>query len=156
MKIRRLVIFFFAIGSEWLCYSHAQVYSTSTYHQPAAQNSTNYYGSAYDGTYTPLYGESAPKIASPFISTAAFNNQYTISVSALNMAEVGLAQEPSYNPGIFRAPPGIGADEEPDVPKPGVVTPVGDGIWVLLACIAALAALRTRQARRTKKSGEVK
>ncbi|MGN0235801.1 MAG: hypothetical protein ACI4BD_05780 [Paludibacteraceae bacterium] len=149
--MRRLVIFFFAIiSSEWLCYSHAQVYSTSMYHQPAAQNSTDYYGGVYDGTYTPLYGESAPKIANPFISTAAFNNQYTISVSALNMAEVGLAQEPSYNPGIFRAPPSITKDEEPDVPQPGVVSPVGDGIWVLLACVAALAAFRTRQTRRAK------
>ena len=90
-----------------------------------------------------------------FSSTAVMsNNTYTIMFSAQNMS-AGVAQEPAYISPIYKAPTGPGGVIKPGNDPGDInidITPVGDGMWVLLCCVAMLMALRAWQLRRTKKA----
>lgn len=137
-----------------LC-AKAQVYQTAQ--QVSATGTTNPYTSIYPSSpisTTPTndyVGAVNPYANTKFSSTAVTPSSYTISVSALDISSVGEAQDPSRSPGIMKAPPGAG-----DVIKDpiGDVTggvPVGEGIWLLLACAAMFVAFRTWQLRQQKK-----
>ena len=154
MKVHSLhILVFLLLGGFWGA-AGAQVYQTA---QPVA--TANAY-TPYTGTYSPTpintstadyIGAVNPYANTKFSSTAVTPSSYTISVSALDMASVGEAQDPSRSPGIMKAPPGAG-----DVIKDpiGDVTggvPVGDGTWLLLACAAMFVAFRTWQLRQQKK-----
>ena len=154
MKVHSLhILVFLLLGGFWGA-AGAQVYQTA---QPVA--TANAY-TPYTGTYSPTpintstadyIGAVNPYANTKFVSTSATPSSYTIAVSALDMASVGEAQDPSRSPGIMKAPPGAG-----DVIKDpiGDVTggvPVGDGIWLLLACAAMFVAFRTWQLRQQKK-----
>ena len=157
MKVHSLhILVFLLLGGFWGA-AGAQVYQTA---QPVA--TANAY-TPYTGTYSPTpintstadyIGAVNPYANTKFVSTSATPSSYTIAVSALDMASVGEAQAPSYAPGIMKAPPKPGdviGDGDSLGDQTGGV-PVGDGIWVLLFCIAMLTALRTWQLRRTKKA----
>ena len=154
MKVHSLhILVFLLLGGFWGA-AGAQVYQTA---QPVA--TANAY-TPYTGTYSPTpintstadyIGAVNPYANTKFVSTSATPSSYTIAVSALDMASVGEAQDPSRSPGIMKAPPGAG-----DVIKDpiGDVTggvPVGDGTWLLLACAAMFVAFRTWQLRQQKK-----
>ena len=154
MKVHSLhILVFLLLGGFWGA-AGAQVYQTA---QPVA--TANAY-TPYTGTYSPTpintstadyIGAVNPYANTKFSSTAVTPSSYTISVSALDMASVGEAQDPSRSPGIMKAPPGPGnvvTDSMGDV-SGGV--PVGDGIWLLLACAAMFVAFRTWQLRQQKK-----
>ena len=158
MKVHSLhILVFLLLGGFWGA-AGAQVYQTA---QPVA--TANAY-TPYTGTYSPTpintstadyIGAVNPYANTKFVSTSSTPSSYTIAVSALDMASVGEAQDPSRSPGIMKAPPQpgevIGSDDGMG-DQTGSITPVGDGIWVLLFCIAMLTALRTWQLRRTKKA----
>ena len=157
MKVRSLRILVFLLLSGGAISAGAQVYQTA---QPVA--ATQAY-TPYTGTYSPTpistttadyTGAVNPYANTKFVSTSVTPSSYTISVSALDMASVGEAQAPSYTPGIMKAPPSpgdvIGSGDELGDQTGGV--PVGDGMWVLLCCVAMLMALRAWQLRRTKKA----
>lgn len=158
MKVHSLHILVFLLLDGFWGAAGAQVYQTAQLVATA-----NAY-TPYTGTYSPTpintstadyIGAVNPYANTKFVSTSATPNSYTISVSALDIASVGEAQAPSYTPGIMKAPPTpgdvIGSDDGMG-DQTGSITPVGDGIWVLLFCIAMLTALRTWQLRRTKKA----
>ena len=137
-----------------LC-AQAQVYQTAQ--QVSAIGTNNTYTGIYPSSSistTPMndyVGAVNPYANTKFSSTAVTPSSYTISVSALDMASVGEAQDPSRSPGIMKAPPGPGnvvTDSMGDV-SGGV--PVGDGTWLLLACATMLFALRAWRTLRMKK-----
>ena len=154
MKVHSLhILVFLLLGGFWGA-AGAQVYQTA---QPVA--TANAY-TPYTGTYSPTpintstadyIGAVNPYANTKFSSTAVTPSSYTISVSALDMASVGEAQDPSRSPGIMKAPTGAGeviTDSMGDV-SGGV--PVGDGTWLLLACATMLFALRAWRTLRMKK-----
>lgn len=157
MKVRLLRILVFLLLGGGAVSAGAQVYQTA---QPAA--TTNAY-TPYTGTYSPTpistttadyTGAVNPYANTKFVSTSVTPSSYTISVSALDMASVGEAQAPSYSSGIMKSPPKpgeiIGEGDSLGDQTGGV--PVGDGMWVLLCCVAMLMALRAWQLRRTKRA----
>ena len=157
MKVHSLhILVFLLLGGFWGA-AGAQVYQTA---QPVA--TANAY-TPYTGTYSPTpintstadyIGAVNPYANTKFVSTSATPSSYTIAVSALDMASVGEAQAPSYAPGIMKAPPKPGdviGDGDSLGDQTGGV-PVGDGMWVLLCCVAMLMALRAWQLRRTKRA----
>ena len=137
-----------------LC-AQAQVYQTAQQVSAIGTNNTYtgiYPSSPINTTPTNDYvGAVNPYANTKFSSTAVTPSSYTISVSALDMASVGEAQDPSRSPGIMKAPPGadeVITDSMGDV-SGGV--PVGDGTWLLLACATMLFALRAWRTLRMKK-----
>ena len=157
MKIRIIIITLLLCGG--LLSAQAQLYQTSgtANYTPAVSE-----GNAYNTrSVYPAVSSSMPAIETPysdprFSSTAVMNNNtYTIMFSAQSMS-AGVAQEPAYISPIYKAPPSkdgpgwIGGED-----KPGDIvidiTPVGDGTWVLLLCLALCLSLRAYQVHRTKR-----
>ena len=139
---------------------HAQLYQTSetANYMPAVSE-----GNAYDNrSVYPAVSSSMPAIETPysdprFSSTAVMNNNtYTIMFSAQSMS-AGVAQEPAYISPIYKAPPSKGGPGGWIDPGKGPgdisidITPVGDGTWVLLLCLALCLSLRAYQVHRTKR-----
>ena len=157
MKIRIIIITLLLCGG--LLSAQAQLYQTSgtANYTPAVSE-----GNAYNTrSVYPAVSSSMPAIETPysdprFSSTAVMNdNTYTIMFSAQSMS-AGVAQEPAYISPIYKAPskgggPGwIGGDDNPgDIVID--ITPVGDGTWVLLLCLALCLSLRAYQVHRTKR-----
>lgn len=90
-----------------------------------------------------------------FSSGAIMKNTYTISVSAMDMASVGVAGEAPMSISSIQmassGPPGgwIEGNEEND--KPGLETeivPVGNGTGVLFLCVLAWALVRSLATRK--------
>lgn len=159
MKIRIVIIALLLCGG--LLSAQAQLYQTSetANYTPAVSE-----GNAYNNrSVYPAVSSSMPVIETPysdprFSSTAVMNNNtYTIMFSAQNMS-AGVAQEPAYISPIYKAPtgPGGGPGWIGGKDNPGDIvidiTPVGDGMWVLLCCVAMLMALRAWQLRHTKRA----
>ena len=158
MKIRIVIIALLLCGG--LSFVHAQLYQTS--------GTANYTPAVSDGTYNtqsmyPSVSSSMPAIETPysdprFSSTAVMNNNnsYTIMFSAQSMS-AGVAQEPAYISPIYKAPPSKGGPGGWIDPGKGPgdisidITPVGDGTWVLLLCLALCLSLRAYQVHRTKR-----
>ena len=137
-----------------LC-AKAQVYQTAQ--QVSAIGTNNPYTSIYPSSpisTTPTndyVGAVNPYANTKFSSTAVTPSSYTISVSALDMASVGEAQDPSRSPGIMKAPPGAGDVVKDPMGDVSGGVPVGDGTWLLLACAAMFVAFRTWQLRQQRK-----
>lgn len=158
MKVRSLRILVLLLLGGGAISAGAQVYQTA---QPVA--TTNAY-TPYTGTYSPTpistttanyTGAVNPYANTKFVSTSVTPCSYTISVSALDMASVGEAQAPSYTPGIMKAPPPSPGEIIGEGDSMGDITsgvPVGDGMWVLLCCVAMLMALRAWHLRHTKRA----
>ncbi|MGM9826483.1 MAG: hypothetical protein ACI3Z8_08635 [Paludibacteraceae bacterium] len=156
MKIRIVIIALLLCGG--LLSAQAQLYQTSgtANYTPAVSG-----GNAYNNrSVYPAVSSSMPAIETPysdprFSSTAVMNNNtYTIMFSAQSMS-AGVAQEPAYISPIYKAPTGPGGGIGPGNDPDDIVidiTPVGDGMWVLLCCIAMLTALRAWHLRRTKRA----
>lgn len=156
MKIRIVIIALLLCGG--LLSAQAQLYQTSgtANYMPAVSE-----GNAYNNrSVYPAVSSSMPAIETPyseprFSSTAVMNNNtYTIMFSAQNMS-AGVAQEPAYISPIYKAPTGPGGGIKPGNDPGDIVidiTPVGDGMWVLLCCVAMLMALRAWQLRHTKRA----
>ena len=154
MKVHSLhILVFLLLGGFWGA-AGAQVYQTA---QPVA--TANAY-TPYTGTYSPTpintstadyIGAVNPYANTKFSSTAVTPSSYTISVSALDMASVGEAQDPSRSPGIMKAPPGAGEVVKDPIGDVSGGVPVGDGTWLLLACATMLFALRAWLTLRMKK-----
>lgn len=157
MKIRIVIIALLLCGGGLS--AQAQLYQTSetANYMPAVSE-----GNAYNNrSVYPAVSSSMPAIETPysdprFSSTTVMNNNtYTIMFSAQSMS-AGVAQEPAYISPIYKAPPPpggqgwIGGED-----KPGDIvidiTPVGDGTWVLLLCLALCLSLRAYQIHRTKR-----
>ena len=137
-----------------LC-AQAQVYQTA---QPAsAVNAYTPYSGIYSstpittGSTADYVGAVNPYANTKFTSTAVTPSSYTITVSALDMASVGEAQDPSRSPGIMKAPPGAGDVVKDPMGDVSGGVPVGDGTWLLLACATMLFALRAWRTLRMKK-----
>ena len=137
-----------------LC-AQAQVYQTAQ--QVSAIGTNNTYTGIYPSSpisTTPTndyVGAVNPYANTKFSSTAVTPSSYTISVSALDMASVGEAQDPSRSPGIMKAPPGPGDVVKDPMGDVSGGVPVGDGTWLLLACATMLFALRAWRTLRMKK-----
>ena len=154
MKVHSLhILVFLLLGGFWGA-AGAQVYQTA---QPVA--TANAY-TPYTGTYSPTpintstadyIGAVNPYANTKFVSTSATPSSYTIAVSALDMASVGEAQAPSYAPGIMKAPPRPGDVVKDPIGDVSGGVPVGDGMWLLLACATMLFALRAWLTLRMKK-----
>ena len=154
MKVHSLhILVFLLLGGFWGA-AGAQVYQTA---QPVA--TANAY-TPYTGTYSPTpintstadyIGAVNPYANTKFSSTAVTPSSYTISVSALDMASVGEAQDPSRSPGIMKAPPGAGDVVKDPMGDVSGGVPVGDGTWVLLLCLVLCTSLRAYQVHRTKR-----
>ena len=154
MKVHSLhILVFLLLGGFWGA-AGAQVYQTA---QPVA--TANAY-TPYTGTYSPTpintstadyIGAVNPYANTKFSSTAVTPSSYTISVSALDMASVGEAQDPSRSPGIMKAPPRPGDVVKDPMGDVSGGVPVGDGTWVLLLCLALCLSLRAYQVHRTKR-----
>ena len=154
MKVHSLhILVFLLLGGFWGA-AGAQVYQTA---QPVA--TANAY-TPYTGTYSPTpintstadyIGAVNPYANTKFSSTAVTPSSYTISVSALDMASVGEAQDPSRSPGIMKAPPGAGDVVKDPMGDVSGGVPVGDGTWVLLLCLVLCFSLRAYQVHRTKR-----
>lgn len=154
MKVHSLhILVFLLLGGFWGA-AGAQVYQTA---QPVA--TANAY-TPYTGTYSPTpintstadyIGAVNPYANTKFSSTAVTPSSYTISVSALDMASVGEAQDPSRSPGIMKAPPGAGDVVKDPMGDVSGGVPVGDGTWVLLLCLVLCLSLRAYQVHRTKR-----
>lgn len=154
MKVHSLhILVFLLLGGFWGA-AGAQVYQTA---QPVA--TANAY-TPYTGTYSPTpintstadyIGAVNPYANTKFSSTAVTPSSYTISVSALDMASVGEAQDPSCSPGIMKAPPGAGDVVKDPMGDVSGGVPVGDGTWVLLLCLVLCLSLRAYQVHRTKR-----
>lgn len=159
MKKRIVIITLLLCGG--LLSAQAQLYQTSgtANYTPAVSE-----GNAYNNrSVYPAVSSSMPAIETPysdphFSSTAVMNNNtYTIMFSAQSMS-AGVAQEPAYISPIYKAPGGptgpgggIGGGNDPgDINID--ITPVGDGMWVLLCCVAMLTALRFWHLRHTKRA----
>ena len=157
MKIRIVIIALLLCGGGLS--AQAQLYQTSetANYMPAVSE-----GNAYNNrSVYPAVSSSMPAIETPysdprFSSTAVMNNNtYTIMFSAQSMS-AGVAQEPAYISPIYKAPPSpggsgwIGGEDDPgDIVID--ITPVGDGTWVLLLCLALCLSLRAYQVHRTKR-----
>lgn len=154
MKVHSLhILVFLLLGGFWGA-AGAQVYQTA---QPVA--TANAY-TPYTGTYSPTpintstadyIGAVNPYANTKFSSTAVTPSSYTISVSALDMASVGEAQDPSCSPGIMKAPPRPGDVVKDPIGDVSGGVPVGDGTWVLLLCLVLCLSLRAYQVHRTKR-----
>ena len=154
MKVHSLhILVFLLLGGFWGA-AGAQVYQTA---QPVA--TANAY-TPYTGTYSPTpintsttdyIGAVNPYANTKFSSTAVTPSSYTISVSALDMASVGEAQDPSRSPGIMKAPPRPGDVVKDPIGDVSGGVPVGDGTWVLLLCLVLCLSLRVYQVHRTKR-----
>lgn len=154
MKVHSLhILVFLLLGGFWGA-AGAQVYQTA---QPVA--TANAY-TPYTGTYSPTpintstadyIGAVNPYANTKFSSTAVTPSSYTISVSALDMASVGEAQDPSRSPGIMKAPPGAGDVVKDPMGDVSGGVPVGDGTWILLLCLVLCFSLRAYQVHRTKR-----
>ena len=154
MKVHSLhILVFLLLGGFWGA-AGAQVYQTA---QPVA--TANAY-TPYTGTYSPTpintstadyIGAVNPYANTKFVSTSATPSSYTIAVSALDMASVGEAQDPSRSPGIMKAPPGAGDVVKDPMGDVSGGVPVGDGTWVLLLCLVLCLSLRAYQVHRTKR-----
>ena len=154
MKVHSLhILVFLLLGGFWGV-AGAQVYQTA---QPVA--TANAY-TPYTGTYSPTpintstadyIGAVNPYANTKFVSTSATPSSYTIAVSALDMASVGEAQDPSRSPGIMKAPPGAGDVVKDPMGDVSGGVPVGDGTWVLLLCLVLCLSLRAYQVHRTKR-----
>ncbi|MDY5075920.1 MAG: hypothetical protein SPE88_03955 [Paludibacteraceae bacterium] len=154
MKVHSLhILVFLLLGGFWGA-AGAQVYQTA---QPVA--TANAY-TPYTGTYSPTpintstadyIGAVNPYANTKFVSTSATPSSYTIAVSALDMASVGEAQDPSRSPGIMKAPPGPGDVVKDPIGDVSGGVPVGDGTWVLLLCLVLCLSLRAYQVHRTKR-----
>ncbi len=154
MKVHSLhILVFLLLGGFWGA-AGAQVYQTA---QPVA--TANAY-TPYTGTYSPTpintstadyIGAVNPYANTKFSSTAVTPSSYTISVSALDMASVGEAQDPSCSPGIMKAPPGAGDVVKDPMGDVSGGVPVGDGTWVLLLCLVLCLSIRAYQVHRTKR-----
>ena len=137
-----------------LC-TQAQVYQTAQ--QVSAIGTNNTYTGIYPSSpisTTPTndyVGAVNPYANTKFSSTAVTPSSYTISVSALDMASVGEAQDPSRSPGIMKAPPGPGDVVKDPMGDVSGGVPVGDGTWVLLLCLVLCLSLRAYQVHRTKR-----
>ena len=139
-----------------LC-AQAQVYQTAQQVSATGTNNTYtgiYPSSSISTTPTNDYvGAVNPYANTKFSSTAVTPSSYTISVSALDMASVGEAQDPFRSPGIMKAPPKpgeiIGEGDSLGDQTGGV--PVGDGTWVLLLCLVLCLSLRAYQVHRTNR-----
>lgn len=137
-----------------LC-AQAQVYQTAQ--QVSAIGTNNTYTGIYPSSpisTTPTndyVGAVNPYANTKFSSTAVTPSSYTISVSALDMASVGEAQDPSRSPGIMKAPPGPGDVVKDPMGDVSGGVPVGDGTWVLLLCLVLCLSLRVYQVHRTKR-----
>lgn len=136
-----------------LC-AKAQVYQTAQQVSAIGTNNTYtgiYSSSSISTTPTNDYvGAVNPYANTKFSSTAVTPSSYTITVSALDMASVGEAQDPSRSPGIMKAPPGPGDVVKDPMDDVSGGVPVGDGTWLLLACAAMLVAFRTWKIRQKK------
>ena len=154
MKVHSLhILVFLLLGGFWGA-AGAQVYQTA---QPVA--TANAY-TPYTGTYSPTpintstadyIGAVNPYANTKFSSTAVTPSSYTISVSALDMASVGEAQDPFRSPGIMKAPPGAGDVVKDPMGDVSGGVPIGDGTWVLLLCLVLCLSLRAYQVHRTKR-----
>ena len=154
MKVHSLhILVFLLLGGFWGA-AGAQVYQTA---QPVA--TANAY-TPYTGTYSPTpintstadyIGAVNPYANTKFSSTAVTPSSYTISVSALDMASVGEAQDPFRSPGIMKGPPGAGEVVKDPMGDVSGGVPVGDGTWVLLLCLVLCLSLRAYQVHRTKR-----
>ena len=137
-----------------LC-AKAQVYQTAQ--QVSATGTTNPYTSIYPSSpisTTPTndyVGAVNPYANTKFSSTAVTPSSYTISVSALEIASVGEAQDPSRSPGIMKAPPGPGRVVRGPMGDVSGGVPVGDGTWVVLLCLVLYLSLRAYQVHRTNR-----
>lgn len=98
------------------------------------------------GTYSPI---SVPNTV--FQSTASGMGEYTIPIAVQDLSNVGVAVEPTTKSRLYGPPIKDGNEEGPDLP--GIVdpTPIGDGIWFLLACAVMMVAFRTWQLRQQRK-----
>lgn len=155
MKIRIIIITLLLCGG--LLSAQAQLYQTSetANYMPAVSE-----GNAYNNrSVYPAVSSSMPAIETPysdprFSSTAVMNNNtYTIMFSAQNMS-VGVAQDPAYISPIYKAPTGPGGWIDPGNDPGDIIidiTPIGDGTWVLLLCLALCLSLRAYQVHRTKR-----
>ena len=155
MKVRLLRISVLLLLMEGALATYAQVYQTA---QPAsAVNAYTPYSGIYSstpittGSTADYVGAVNPYANTKFTSTAVTPSSYTITVSALDMASVGEAQDPSRSPGIMKAPPGAGDVVKDPMGDVSGGVPVGDGTWLLLACATMLFALRAWRTLRMKK-----
>ena len=155
MKVRLLKITVLLLMMEGVLCAQAQVYQTAQ--QVSATGTTNPYTSIYPSSpisTTPTndyVGAVNPYANTKFSSTAVTPSSYTISVSALDMASVGEAQDPSRSPGIMKAPPRPGDVVKDPIGDVSGGVPVGDGTWVLLLCLVLCLSLRAYQVHRTKR-----
>ena len=137
-----------------LC-AQAQVYQTAQQVSATGTNNTYtgiYPSSSISTTPTNDYvGAVNPYANTKFSSTAVTPSSYTISVSALDMASVGEAQDPFRSPGIMKAPPGAGDVVKDPMGDVSGGVPIGDGTWVLLFCLVLCLSLRAYQVHRTKR-----
>lgn len=157
MKKRILIITLLLCGG--LSSVHAQIYQTSGTENYAPTISGHAYRaqSVYPAVSSSMPAIETPYSAPRFSSTAVMNNNsYTIMFSAQNMS-AGVAQDPAYISPIYKAPggpngpgSGIGGGNDPgDINID--ITPVGDGMWVLLLCLVLYLSLRAYQVHRTKR-----
>lgn len=155
MKVRLLRISVLLLLMEGALATYAQVYQTA---QPAsAVNAYTPYSGIYSstpittGSTADYVGAVNPYANTKFTSTAVTPSSYTITVSALDMSSVGEAQDPSRSPGIMKAPPPAGEVVTDPIGEVTGGVPVGDGIWLLLACAVMMVAFRTWQLRQQRK-----
>lgn len=156
MKVRslRILVCLMIVGSG-VASVHAQVYQTAQSVSAAkayTPYTVSYSPTPISTTSTADYiGAVNPYANTKFVSTSSTPSSYTISVSALDMASVGEAHAPSYTPGIMKAPPRPGDVVKDPIGDVSGGVPVGDGMWLLLACATMLFALRAWLTLRMKK-----
>ena len=155
MKVRLLKITVLLLMMEGVLCAQAQVYQTAQQVSATGTNNTYtgiYPSSSISTTPTNDYvGAVNPYANTKFSSTAVTPSSYTISVSALDMASVGEAQDPFRSPGIMKAPPRPGDVVKDPIGDVSGGVPVGDGTWVLLLCLVLCLSLRAYQVHRTKR-----
>lgn len=162
MKIRKFISTLLLCGG--FLSVQAQLYQTS--------GTANYTPAAIGNTYSaqgaiPTSHSAAPVTETPYSNqrfsstTVMQNGSYTIMFSAQDMS-AGVAQEPAYISPIFKAPTGPGGPSGPGSGigggnDPGDIVvdvnplPIGDNIWLLLACATMLFAFRAWLTLRMKK-----